>query len=166
MCRCMFPFVVNVRLQYLQLNGRSPVCTRTWRSKDEADERTFEQMRHVNEVPSSDESRMLLWLRIWLVKSCWVLETVSQIGQTYFVSSAVFDVSFSLPKFSVLSRLAFRFSSELELLFLFAVRIFFCNILSINWRKLSRLTIASLSWKLFLSLLVSFPFLLHVLLFK
>uniref|UniRef100_A0A182UVS5 Uncharacterized protein n=1 Tax=Anopheles merus TaxID=30066 RepID=A0A182UVS5_ANOME len=44
MCRCMFPLVVNVRLQYLQLNGRSPVCTSTCRSSEDADDSTFEQI--------------------------------------------------------------------------------------------------------------------------
>lgn len=41
--RCMLPFVVNVRWQYLHLKGRSPVWTSTCLSKDEADDSTWKR---------------------------------------------------------------------------------------------------------------------------
>lgn len=88
---------MNVSPQYLQWNGRSPLCTNTWRSKLELELNTLRQIRHVNPLMLSPFALLLsccccCWIsgidsllceRMCNVKSCWDVNITSHIGHTY-----------------------------------------------------------------------------------
>lgn len=80
----MFPLVVNVTAQILQLNGLSPLWTSICLSRLELELSTFEQILQVK--PLSLMSSSLLCERMWRVNSCWEVRVMSHIGQKYLVS--------------------------------------------------------------------------------
>lgn len=50
MCRCMLPLLANGTLQYLQVNGRSPVWVPTCRFNAEHDDRTFWEEKYDKKI--------------------------------------------------------------------------------------------------------------------